>query len=57
MIADERLHLAVEHVVAADEPQFLEQLAREERDHGSVVGRPRAVELDRVMDLGVQHQS
>ena len=56
LLAHEGLHLAVEHVVAADEPQLLEQLAREESDDGAIVGRAGAIELDGVVRLGIQHQ-
>ena len=55
VLAHEGLHLAVEHVVAADEPQILQQLAREEGDDRAVVGRPGAIELDGVVDLRVEH--
>ena len=47
--------LRIEHVVAADEAQVLQQLAGEEGDDGAVVGRAGAVELDGVMHLAVEH--
>ena len=55
VVADEGLHLGIEQVVAADQPQVLQELPREERDDRAVVGRPGAVELDGVIDLVVQH--
>ena len=54
--AHESFHLAVKHVVAADEPQVFKQLPRKERDDGAVIRRAGAVELDGVMHLGVEHR-
>ena len=57
MLAHESLAPSpIEHVVAADEAQVFEQLTGKERDDGAVVRRPRAVELDGVMNLRVEHR-
>ena len=56
MLGDEALHFRVEHVVSADQAQLLQQLPREERHDRSVVRRSAGIEMDRVVDLLVEHQ-
>jgi hypothetical protein len=55
VIAHERFDLRIELVVAAHQAQVFEKLTGEEANHRSVVCRAVAVELDRVIDLGIQH--
>ena len=56
MFAHEGFHLPIEHIVAADQAQIFEQLARKERHDGAEVGRPGAVELNRMVNLRVEHR-
>ncbi|MGH8511305.1 MAG: hypothetical protein ACREU9_09155 [Gammaproteobacteria bacterium] len=48
-------HLGIQHVVAAHEAQFLQQLAGDESNHGAVVRGAGAIEPDGVMHFGIEH--
>ncbi len=53
--AHEIPNLWIEELVTADEAHFLEELAGEEGDDGAPVGLARVVEMDGVVDLGIEH--
>ena len=55
MITDESFDLRVELVVAPDQAQIFEQLASEEGNHRTIIRRPAAVELNNVIDFGIEH--
>ncbi len=48
-------NLRIEKLVTADEAHFLEELAGEEANDGAPVGLAGVVEVDRVVDLGIEH--
>ena len=56
VIAHERLDPRIELVIATHQMQVFQELAGEEADHGAVVRRAVAIELDGVVHLGIEHR-